>query len=164
MEVLGRDDELRSLEAFLDGEASGLAILALEGEAGIGKSTLWRAAVETARDRGTRVLTARRRMSRRTRPRAPGTARWPPRGRIATPPRRSKRRQASRSVEALRSLRQSSPTMRFARPRTDDLATRHRRALAAASPHSAAGDGVRRGRSRSTSSGAPPPAGSVRSR
>jgi DNA-binding CsgD family transcriptional regulator len=59
MEVLGRDDELRSLEAFLDGEASGLAILALEGEAGIGKSTLWLAAVETARERGTRVLSAR---------------------------------------------------------------------------------------------------------
>ena len=59
MEVLGRDDELRSLEAFLDGESSGVAVLALEGEAGIGKSTLWSAAVEAARERGIRVLTAR---------------------------------------------------------------------------------------------------------
>ena len=59
MEVLGRDDELRSLEAFLDEKASGVAVLGLEGEAGIGKSTLWRAAVEAARERGLRVLTAR---------------------------------------------------------------------------------------------------------
>src|SRR5688572_652768 len=59
MEVLGRDDELRSLEAFLDEEPSGLAVLALEGEAGIGKSTLWSAGIEAARERGMRVLIAR---------------------------------------------------------------------------------------------------------
>src|SRR5687768_4639101 len=59
VEVLGRDDELRSLEAFLDEKPSGMAVLALEGEAGIGKSTLWSAGVEAARERGMRVLIAR---------------------------------------------------------------------------------------------------------
>jgi len=53
-EVVGRDDELASILAFLDDGASS-AIL-LEGEAGIGKTTLWRAGVEAARDRGHTVL------------------------------------------------------------------------------------------------------------
>jgi DNA-binding CsgD family transcriptional regulator len=60
MDVLGRDDELRSLRAFLDRPAAGgLAALVLEGEAGIGKSTLWLATVEAARQRGLRVLSSR---------------------------------------------------------------------------------------------------------
>ena len=37
----------------------GMAALVLEGEAGIGKSTLWLAGVEAARERGLRVLSAR---------------------------------------------------------------------------------------------------------
>ena len=41
MDTLGRDEELRTLHAFLDRPAGGLAALVLEGEAGIGKSTLW---------------------------------------------------------------------------------------------------------------------------
>jgi DNA-binding CsgD family transcriptional regulator len=60
MDVLGRDDELRSLHAFLDRPATGgLAALVLEGEAGIGKSTLWLAGVEAARQRGLRVFSSR---------------------------------------------------------------------------------------------------------
>jgi DNA-binding CsgD family transcriptional regulator len=60
VDVLGRDDELRSLLAFLDPPAApGLTALVLEGEAGIGKSTLWLAGVEAARERGLRVLSSR---------------------------------------------------------------------------------------------------------
>ena len=57
------DDELRSVHAFLDrSAAAGMAALVLEGEAGIGKSTLWLAGVEAARERGLRVplVSARR--------------------------------------------------------------------------------------------------------
>ena len=60
MDTLGRDDELRTLHAFLDRPApDGMAALVLEGEAGIGKSTLWLAGVESARERGLRVLSSR---------------------------------------------------------------------------------------------------------
>ena len=47
------------MSAFLDRTAAGPAALVLEGEAGIGKSTLWLAGVEAARERGFRVLSAR---------------------------------------------------------------------------------------------------------
>src|SRR6266536_3651213 len=59
-QIIGREPELASLAAFLDTavDASAAALL-LEGEAGIGKTTLWRAAVEDARDRGYRVLACR---------------------------------------------------------------------------------------------------------
>ena len=68
VEVVGRDAELRSLSAFLGRRATvdGPIALALEGEAGIGKSTLWRAAVEEASGRGLRVLVARAAESERT--------------------------------------------------------------------------------------------------
>jgi DNA-binding CsgD family transcriptional regulator len=59
MDVLGREDELRALHAFLDRPAGGMAALTLVGAAGIGKSTLWLAGVEAARDRGLRVLSSR---------------------------------------------------------------------------------------------------------
>ena len=59
METFGRDDELRSLAAFLDRSDGGLGALVLEGEAGIGKSTIWLAGIEAARERGLRVLFAR---------------------------------------------------------------------------------------------------------
>jgi DNA-binding CsgD family transcriptional regulator len=61
LEVVGRDEELSSLSAFLDRRAAvrGPIAIALEGDAGIGKSTLWRAAVEDARGRGLRVLSSR---------------------------------------------------------------------------------------------------------
>jgi DNA-binding CsgD family transcriptional regulator len=57
--IVGREEELDFLHAFLDQEAGGPLALVLEGEAGIGKSTLWLAGVEAARDRGLRVLSSR---------------------------------------------------------------------------------------------------------
>lgn len=59
LEIVGRDEELTALRAFLDRTARGPAALVLEGEAGIGKSTLWLAGVEHARARGLRVLSSR---------------------------------------------------------------------------------------------------------
>jgi DNA-binding CsgD family transcriptional regulator len=58
-EMVGRDEELRSLSAFVERAAEGPAALVLEGEAGIGKSTLWLAGVAAAELRGLRVLSAR---------------------------------------------------------------------------------------------------------
>jgi hypothetical protein len=54
-DVVGPDDEVAGILAFLDDGAS--SALVLEGEAGLGKTTLWRAGVEAARDRGQTVLT-----------------------------------------------------------------------------------------------------------
>jgi AAA ATPase domain len=58
-EVVGRDSELRSIYAFLDAPVEAPAGLVLEGEPGIGKSTLWLAAVAAARERGFLVLVSR---------------------------------------------------------------------------------------------------------
>ena len=58
-EIVGRDEELASLRAFIDEVREGPAALVLEGEAGIGKSTLWLAGLEHARVRGLRVLSSR---------------------------------------------------------------------------------------------------------
>jgi hypothetical protein len=55
-EVVGRDRELAEIKSFFDLEAGAADVLLIEGEAGIGKTTLWRAAVEEARERGYRVL------------------------------------------------------------------------------------------------------------
>lgn len=55
-DVVGRDEERASLRAFLERELDGPHALVLEGEAGIGKSTLWLAALSYARERGLRVL------------------------------------------------------------------------------------------------------------
>ena len=57
--VVGRDAELGAIEAFLERLESGPCALVLEGSAGIGKTTLWSAGVQAARDRGHRVLTTR---------------------------------------------------------------------------------------------------------
>ena len=54
--VVGREPELDAVEAFLDGTAQALAIV---GEPGIGKTTVWREAVDRARARGATVLVAR---------------------------------------------------------------------------------------------------------
>jgi DNA-binding CsgD family transcriptional regulator len=59
MDTLGRDEELRTLQAYLDKPAESVTALVLAGEAGIGKSTLWLAGVESARERGLRVLSSR---------------------------------------------------------------------------------------------------------
>jgi DNA-binding CsgD family transcriptional regulator len=58
-EIAGRDEELAAVRAFVGGNGSGFAALVLEGEAGIGKSTLWLAGVEAAREQGLRVLASR---------------------------------------------------------------------------------------------------------
>nr|MBA3245050.1 AAA family ATPase [Actinomycetota bacterium] len=58
-DIVGRDEELAALHAFFDTAGEGPAAVVLEGEAGIGKTTIWQAGVEAARERGLRVLTAR---------------------------------------------------------------------------------------------------------
>src|SRR5438128_3896342 len=58
-EIVSREEELASLHAFIDGLQGGPAALVLEGDAGIGKSTLWLAGVEHARAHGLRVLASR---------------------------------------------------------------------------------------------------------
>ncbi len=58
-EVVGREKELASVRAFMDSAEDDAAALVLEGEAGVGKSTLWLAGVEHARSRGSRVLISR---------------------------------------------------------------------------------------------------------
>jgi hypothetical protein len=55
-EILGRDEELGLLNAFLDGTDRGVRGLVLEGEAGVGKSTLWAAGLASAEQRGFQVL------------------------------------------------------------------------------------------------------------
>ena len=59
LEIVGREEELASLHAFIGEMNAGPAALVLEGEAGIGKSTLWFAGVEHAHARGLRVLSSR---------------------------------------------------------------------------------------------------------
>jgi DNA-binding CsgD family transcriptional regulator len=56
--VIGRESELAVIRDFVDADASRRAIV-LVGGAGIGKTTLWEAAVGLARARGLRVLSAR---------------------------------------------------------------------------------------------------------
>ena len=57
--VVGRDSELAAVGRFLDGIAAEPGALLVEGEAGIGKTTVWAAAVGEAESRGVRVLQAR---------------------------------------------------------------------------------------------------------
>jgi DNA-binding CsgD family transcriptional regulator len=57
--VVGRAAELAAVDEFLEALADGPSVLVLEGEPGIGKTTLWQAAVERARARGVRVLASR---------------------------------------------------------------------------------------------------------
>ncbi len=58
-EVVGRGAELAAVEPFLDRAALGLAALVVEGEAGIGKTTVWQAVADAARARGWRLLSSR---------------------------------------------------------------------------------------------------------
>jgi DNA-binding CsgD family transcriptional regulator len=57
--VVGRERELDSLARFLDAAAKRPAGLLLEGEAGIGKTTLWKRVVAGARTRSYHVLVSR---------------------------------------------------------------------------------------------------------
>ena len=57
--MIGRDAELAAVDEFLAGVSTGPGVLLLEGEAGVGKTTLWNAAVAAATRRGFRVLSCR---------------------------------------------------------------------------------------------------------
>src|SRR5436190_15106873 len=54
--LVGRGEELRGLESFLDAVERGPAALVFEGDAGIGKTSLWRVGVDAAESRGHHVL------------------------------------------------------------------------------------------------------------
>jgi DNA-binding CsgD family transcriptional regulator len=58
-ELLGREQERAAIEGFLDRSSVGAESLLLEGEAGIGKTSLWREALRLAESRGIRVLACR---------------------------------------------------------------------------------------------------------
>jgi DNA-binding CsgD family transcriptional regulator len=58
-DVIGREPELALVAAFLGGSADGPAGFVIEGEPGIGKSTLWLTAVAAARERGLLVVSSR---------------------------------------------------------------------------------------------------------
>src|SRR6266566_7875411 len=53
--LVGRETELAAITGFLEAEAHACAVV-IEGEPGIGKTTVWQAAVEAAVSRGSRVL------------------------------------------------------------------------------------------------------------
>ena len=57
--ILGRESDLARVRSFIESVPEGPSALLLEGAAGIGKSTLWRAGVSIARARGHRVLACR---------------------------------------------------------------------------------------------------------
>jgi len=57
--IVGREEELGSIEAFLARAGDGPSALVLSGEPGIGKTILWEAGVEEARHRLARVLVHR---------------------------------------------------------------------------------------------------------
>jgi class 3 adenylate cyclase/DNA-binding CsgD family transcriptional regulator len=57
-EILGREEELARIDGFLNA-ATAPAALVLEGDAGIGKTTLWAAGVRLAGERSFRVLACR---------------------------------------------------------------------------------------------------------
>src|SRR5687767_9247637 len=58
LEVVGREAELAAIERFVGAAREAPSALVLQGEAGIGKTTLWRAGVERARAQGDLVLVA----------------------------------------------------------------------------------------------------------
>jgi DNA-binding CsgD family transcriptional regulator len=58
-EMIGREEELGSIDAFLDRLEDGPAALVLAGEPGIGKTILWEAGVARAGKRACRVLSCR---------------------------------------------------------------------------------------------------------
>jgi DNA-binding CsgD family transcriptional regulator len=58
-ELIAREAELGRIEAFLDRPAEGPRAFVLEGDPGIGKSTLWLAGIAAARERSYRVFASR---------------------------------------------------------------------------------------------------------
>ena len=59
VDLIGRDEELRSAESFLDAISGGATALVIQGEAGAGKTSLWEAGRAAASDRGHIVLATR---------------------------------------------------------------------------------------------------------
>jgi DNA-binding CsgD family transcriptional regulator len=57
--VVGRERELSLAEKFLDSAGGHFAVLVLEGEPGIGKTTVWREVIQRAQERSFLVLTCR---------------------------------------------------------------------------------------------------------
>jgi DNA-binding CsgD family transcriptional regulator len=57
--VIGREAELAAAQGFLDRIADGPAALVIEGEAGIGKTTVWREVIRNARRGSYRVISCR---------------------------------------------------------------------------------------------------------
>jgi predicted ATPase len=57
--LVGRTSELAEIDRFLDRSRNGLGGLLLSGPAGIGKTTLWKAALSRATEQGYRVLACR---------------------------------------------------------------------------------------------------------
>src|SRR5690348_3695558 len=55
----GREPEQQRVQAFLTQAETGPAVLVIEGDAGIGKTTLFQAALTTATERGFTVLSCR---------------------------------------------------------------------------------------------------------
>jgi tetratricopeptide (TPR) repeat protein len=58
VDVIGRSEELAAVDSFLDSLPGGPTALVVTGEAGIGKTTIWRAGLEAARRRDFWVLAA----------------------------------------------------------------------------------------------------------
>ena len=58
MELVGRQAELAAITRVIDSGSLGLAGLLLEGDPGIGKTSLWKAGLAVASARGYRVLSA----------------------------------------------------------------------------------------------------------
>jgi predicted ATPase len=57
--IVGRDHELERLGDLVRGLEAGPRVVLLEGEAGIGKTTIWEAGLEAAAAGSARVLAAR---------------------------------------------------------------------------------------------------------
>ena len=57
--LISRDGELEEVERFLDDNGMGSAALVVEGEAGIGKTVVWKEAVRRAEARDYGVLSSR---------------------------------------------------------------------------------------------------------
>ena len=57
--IFGRDLELTAIEQFLNSAPNWPSVMVIEGEAGIGKTTLWLEGLRRAEERSMRVLQAR---------------------------------------------------------------------------------------------------------
>ena len=58
-ELVGRDDELGRVLEFVSRPSAGARAMVIRGEAGIGKTTLWRTGLQSDGARGLTVLSAR---------------------------------------------------------------------------------------------------------